>query len=161
MKQTFYTIYDQQNYTSKSELFDHYICENEKTRIIVPIKFHKNSINPVNFLQLKIKYKIKKIVILDRTKPNFKKASIVGHVNRSGFNFFVGSKRIPRRIDARKTWEKNFILVNKRNPLNMITSTIRTHYQVWSTFTVPCKITCQLDSTIKNKRILWQQMAAS
>ena len=94
MKQTFYTIYDQQNYTSKSELFDHYICENEKTRIIVPIKFHKNSINPVNFLQLKIKYKIKKVVILDRTKPNFKKASIVGHVNRSGFNFFIGSKRI-------------------------------------------------------------------
>ena len=94
MKQTFYTIYDPQNYTSKSELFDHYICENEKTRIIVPIKFHKNSINPVNFLQLKIKYKIKKIVILDRTKPNFKKASIVGHVNRSGFNFFIGSKRI-------------------------------------------------------------------
>ena len=94
MKQTFYTIYDQQNYKPKSKLFDHYICENEKTRIIVPITFHKNSINPVNFLRLKIKYKIKKIVILDRTKPSFEKASIVGHVNRSGFNFFIGSKRI-------------------------------------------------------------------
>ena len=45
MKQTFYTIYDQQNYKPKSKLFDHYICENEKTRIIVPITFHKNSIN--------------------------------------------------------------------------------------------------------------------
>ena len=94
MKQTFYTIYDQQNYKSKSESFDHFICENEKTRIIAPIKFHKNTINSVNFLQLKIKYKIKKIVILDRTKPNFKKASIVGNVNRSGFNFFIGTKRI-------------------------------------------------------------------
>lgn len=94
MKQTFYTIYDQQNYKLKCKLFDHYICENEKTRIIVPITFHKNSINPVNFLQLKIKYKIKKIVILDRTKPSFEKVSIVGHVNRSGFNFFIGSKRI-------------------------------------------------------------------
>ena len=81
MKQTFYTIYDQQNYKPKSKLFDHYICENEKTRIIVPIKFHKNSINPVNFLQLKIKYNIKKILILDRTKPNFKKASIVGDIS--------------------------------------------------------------------------------
>ena len=88
MKQTFYTIYDQQSYKLKSELFDHYIFENEKTRIIVPVKFHKKSVNPVNFLQLKIKYKIKKIVILDRTKANFKKASIVGQVNRSGFNFF-------------------------------------------------------------------------
>ena len=94
MKQTFYTIYYPQNYKLKNELFDHYICENEKTRIIVPVKFHKNSINPVNFLQLKIKYKIKKILILDRTKPSFKKASIVGHVNQSGFNFFIGSKRI-------------------------------------------------------------------
>ena len=89
MKQTLYTIYGPQSYKSKSRLFDHYIYENEKTRFVVPIRFHKNSINPVNFLQLKIKYKIKKIVILDRTKPNFKKASIVGHVNRSGFNFFV------------------------------------------------------------------------
>ena len=94
MKQTFYTIYVKQSYKSKSELFDHYICENEKTRIIVPITFHKNSINPVNFLRLKIKYKIKKIEILDRTKQSFEKASIVGHVNRSGFNFFIGSKRI-------------------------------------------------------------------
>ena len=94
MKQTFYTIYEPQNYKSKSELFDHFICENEKTRIIVHIKFHKNSINSVNFSQLKIKYKIKKILIFDRTKPNFKKASIIGHVNRSGFNFFIGSKRI-------------------------------------------------------------------
>ena len=94
MKQTFYTIYDLQNYKSKSKLFDHYVCESEKTRIIVPIKFHKNSINPVNFLQLKIKYKIKKIVILDRTKPSFKKTSIVGHVNRSGFNFFICSNSL-------------------------------------------------------------------
>tara|TARA_Y100001978_G_scaffold169688_1_gene158694 strand:- start:34 stop:513 length:480 start_codon:yes stop_codon:yes gene_type:complete len=94
MKQTFYTIYDPQKYKLKSELFDHYIYENEKARFFVPIKFHKNSINPVNFLQLKIKYKIKKILILDRTKPKLKKASIVGHVNRSGFNFFIGSKRI-------------------------------------------------------------------
>ena len=93
MKQTFYTIYHPQNYKSKSKLFDHYICENEKTRIIIPINFHKNSISPINFLKLRLKYKLKKILILDRTKPNFKNASIVGHINRSGFNFFIGSKR--------------------------------------------------------------------
>ena len=94
MKQTIYTIYDPKNYESKTELFDHFIYNNQKTTIIAPINFHKNSINPGNFLQLKIKYKIKKILILDRTKPSFKKASIVGHVNQSGFNFFIGSKRI-------------------------------------------------------------------
>ena len=94
MKQTIYTIYDPKNYESKTELFDHFIYNNQKTTIIAPINFHKNSINSNNFLQLKIKYKIKKILILDRTKPSFKKASIVGHVNRSGFNFFIGSKRI-------------------------------------------------------------------
>ena len=94
MKQTIYTIYDLKNYESKTELFDHFIYNNQKTTIIAPINFHKNSINSYNFLQLKIKYKIKKILILDRTKPSFKKASIVGHVNRSGFNFFIGSKRL-------------------------------------------------------------------
>ena len=94
MKQTIYTIYDPKNYESKTELFDHFIYNNQKTTIIAPINFHKNSINSNNFLQLKIKYKIKKILILDRTKPSFKKASIVGHVNRSGFNFFIGSKRL-------------------------------------------------------------------
>lgn len=94
MKQTIYTIYNSENYESKTELFNHFIYNNQKATIIAPINFHKNSINPGNFLQLKIKYKIKKILILDRTKPIFKKASIVGHVNRSGFNFFIGSKRI-------------------------------------------------------------------
>ena len=94
MKQTVYSIYDPQNYKSKTVLFNHYIYKNEKKTIITPIKFHKSSINPVNFLQLKTKYKIKKILILDRTKPSFKKSSIVGHVNRSGFNFFIASKRI-------------------------------------------------------------------
>ena len=94
MKQTIYTIYDPKNYESKTELFDHFIYNNQKATIIAPIKFNKNSINPGNFLQLKIKYKIKKILILDRTRPSFKKASIVGHVNRSGFNFFIGSKRL-------------------------------------------------------------------
>ena len=41
MKQTFYTIYDQQNYKSKSELFDHYIYENEKQELLYPLSFTK------------------------------------------------------------------------------------------------------------------------
>ena len=94
VKQAIYTIHHPQNYKSKITLFDHYIYKNKKSTIIAPIRFQKNSINPVNFLQLKIKYNIKNILILDRTKPSFKKATIVGHVNRSGFNFFIGSKRI-------------------------------------------------------------------
>ena len=96
LKQTIYTIYHPQNYKSKITLFDHYIYKDKKRTIIAPIKFQKNSINPVNFLQLKIKYNIKKILILDRIKPCFKTASIVGHVNRSGFNFFIGSKRVQK-----------------------------------------------------------------
>ena len=94
MKQAIYTIYHPQNYKSKAILFDHYIYKKENTIIIAPIKFHKNNINPGNFLKLKRIYKIKEIVILDRTNPSFKKASIVDHVNQSGFNFFIGSKRI-------------------------------------------------------------------
>ena len=94
VKQIIYTIHHPQKYKLKTTLFDHYIYKNKKSTIIAPIRFQKNSINPVNFLQLKIKYNIKNILILDRTKPSFKKASIVGHVNRSGFNFFIGSKRI-------------------------------------------------------------------
>jgi len=94
MKQAIYTIYHPRKYISKTILFDHYIYKNKKKTIIIPIKFHKNSINPNNFLKLKAAIKIKKILILDRTIPSFKKASIVGHVNQSGFNFFIGSKRI-------------------------------------------------------------------
>ena len=94
MKQAIYTIYHPQTYKSKTILFDHFIYKKENKIIIAPIKFHKDNINPGNFLKLKAQYKIKKILILDRTKPSFKKASIVGHVNQSGFNFFIGSKRI-------------------------------------------------------------------
>ena len=94
MKKTIYTISHPQSYKLKTTLFDHFIYKKEKTIIIEPIKFHKDNINPVNFLKLKKKLKIKKILILDRTKPVLKKVSIVDHVNRSGFNFFIGSKTI-------------------------------------------------------------------
>jgi len=94
MKQIIYTIKHPQSYKSKTTLFDHFIYEKEKTIIIEPVKFHKKNINPSNFLNLKKKLNIKKILILDRTKPKFKKTSVVDHVNRSGFNFFIGSKRI-------------------------------------------------------------------
>ncbi len=94
MKKIIYTITHPQSYKSKTTLFDHFIYKKEKTIIIEPIKFHKDYINPGNFLKLKKEIKIQKILILDRTKPVFKKASIVGHVNRSGFNFFIGSKAI-------------------------------------------------------------------
>ena len=92
MKQIIYTIYRPQRYIKKTKIFGHFVYKNKKKTIIAPLEFHKDSINPKNFLKLKTTIKIKKILIHDRTNPCFKKTLIVGHVNRSGFNFFIGSK---------------------------------------------------------------------
>ena len=76
------------------QLFDHFIYGVENKTIIVPIKFRKENINPENFLKLKQKLNIESVLIYDRTNPFYKDACIVGHVNRSGFNFFIGEKTI-------------------------------------------------------------------
>ena len=93
-----YSVYDPPSYTSKTICHGHNIYKvNEKT-IFVPKGFSKTHINPVNFLGLKNKFYIKKILIVDRIKPEIKNACIIGHVNRSGFNFFINvqpAKELP------------------------------------------------------------------
>ena len=77
MKQIIYTIYRPQIYITKTKNFGHFVYKNKKKTIIAPLEFHKDSINPKNFLKLKTTIKIKKILIHDRTNPCFKKTLIV------------------------------------------------------------------------------------
>ena len=94
MKQSIYRLYPPPNAITKTHLFGHIVYSKEGTRTIVPQKFEKKHINPKNFLNLKQKIKFRSILILDRTKPRFEKTCVLDHVNRSGFNFFIGTDRI-------------------------------------------------------------------
>ena len=94
MKKNIYTIHKPKYQTIKVELFGHYIYEKGISRTIVPVKFKKQNINPKNFLSLKKEFKIENILIFDRTKPCFNNVCIIDHVNRSGFNFFIGAEKV-------------------------------------------------------------------
>ena len=94
MKQKIYRTSIIEKYEKKTTLFDHFVYEIENKIIIVPIKFRKENINPEIFLKLKQMLNIESVLIYDRTNPLYKNACIVDHVNRSGFNFFIGSKTI-------------------------------------------------------------------
>lgn len=65
-----------------------------KKTIFVPKSFLIECVNPANFLGLKNKFSLKTILVFDRTKPKIKNVCIVDHVNRSGFNFFIGSSPV-------------------------------------------------------------------
>ena len=86
-----YTIYSPIKYKSEKRCFGHHVYLGNNERTIVPLDFSGKNINPNNFLKLKNKFLIKKIFILDKTRPFFEKACIVDHVNRSGYNFFIKS----------------------------------------------------------------------
>ena len=94
MKQNIYRLYPPQKATTKIHLFGHVVYGKETTTTIVPKKLKKENVNPKNFLKLKKKIKLKNILILDRTKPSFKNACVLDHVNRSGFNFLIGTDKI-------------------------------------------------------------------
>ena len=94
MKQNIYRLYPPQKATIKTQLFGHVIYYKENTITIVPQKFEKENVNPKNFLKLKQRIKFKNIVILDRTRPSFKNTCVLDHVNRSGFNFLIGTDKI-------------------------------------------------------------------
>ena len=89
-----YSIYVPIKYKSEKRCFGHYVYLGNNERTIVPVDFSGKNINPNNFLKLKNKFLIKKIFILDKTRPVFKKACIVDHINRSGFNFLINSTPI-------------------------------------------------------------------
>jgi len=94
VKQYIYRLYPPQNATSKTRLFGHVLYSKEKIITIVPQKFKKENVNPKNFLKLKQQIKLKNILILDRTKPSFENTCVLDHVNRSGFNFLIGTDKI-------------------------------------------------------------------
>ncbi len=95
MKKNIYTIHNPKDQKVKVEFFGHYIYEKGGSRTIVPIKFKKQNINPKNFLSLKKKFKMEDVLIFDRIIPCLGNACIIDHVNRSGFNFFIGAEEIP------------------------------------------------------------------
>ena len=78
-------------YRSNKEIHSHNVFFLEKKLWIVPISFSKQTINPKNFVRLKQKYNLQKILINDRIKPSNKTVCIIDHVNRSGMNFLSGN----------------------------------------------------------------------
>ena len=94
VKQNIYRLYPPQNATTKTYLFGHVVYSKEKITTIVPQKLKKENVNPRNFLKLKQQIKLKNILILDRTKPNFGNTCVIDHVNRSGSNFLIGTNKI-------------------------------------------------------------------
>ena len=105
-----YSIYAPIKYKSEIRCFGHHVYFGNNEKTIVPVEFSGKNVNPNNFLKLKNKFLIKKIFILDRTRPVFEKACIVDHVNRSGFNFFINSapiKNLPMFPDMSCIYEKD------------------------------------------------------
>ena len=94
MKQNTYRLYPPQKATTKAHLFGHVIYSKEKSTTIVPQDLKKENINPKNFIKLKQRIHFKSILILDRTKPSFENTCVLDHVNRSGFNFLIGTDKI-------------------------------------------------------------------
>lgn len=75
-------------FNKKLNLHGHTIFfSKEKEIIINPKNFTSENINPERFYQLKNEYKIKNILLEDSISNNLKNRSIVGHVNRAGYNF--------------------------------------------------------------------------
>ena len=94
VKKNIYRLYPPQKAIIKAHLFGHAVYGGEKSTTLVPQSLEKKNINPKNFIKLKQQFKFKSILILDRTKPSFKNTCVLDHVNRSGFNFLIGSEKI-------------------------------------------------------------------
>ena len=82
-----YRLKPPSKYNKKTDIHGHMIYYLKGKKIIIPKKFTNKNINPPRFYKLKNELKIKNILIEDRVSNNLKKRSIVGHVNKSGFNF--------------------------------------------------------------------------
>jgi len=92
MKKNIYCLFDPEIYESKRFKCGHNIYFIKNKTIIVPESFSAKNINPKNFLKLKKNLAIKSILIFDRTKPTNQPSSvIIDHINRSGFNFLIGT----------------------------------------------------------------------
>ena len=74
-------------YSKKIDVHGHMIYFLKGKKIIIPKKFTNKNINPTSFYELKNELKIENIFIEDRVSNNLNNRSIIGHVNKAGFNF--------------------------------------------------------------------------
>ena len=91
-----YSLIPPIKYDNKTVLHRHVLYTTLDKKSIVPLVFDGNTINPKNFLKLKIDLGIHSIIIVDRVKPKQSKAYISNHVNRSGYNFLIGKTPIQK-----------------------------------------------------------------
>ena len=68
----------------------HYICTNQNQTTYWPKQVTEKNISPATFLELKKKYKIKELRIVDRVKTINEKTFISAHINRTGESFLIG-----------------------------------------------------------------------
>ena len=97
------------DYNLKSTLLDHKLYTKQKKFFLVPKKFDDTTINPENFLKLRVKIKMKEALLIDKTIPKNKRLCITNHVNRSGYNFLIGKTPIanlPRFPDMSKIYNE-------------------------------------------------------
>lgn len=73
--------------TDSKKVANHRTGKLEKRNVIIPTHINSETINPKNFIELKNKLGIDKILFIDRIKGTDKSISISDHVNRSGQNF--------------------------------------------------------------------------
>ena len=104
-----YSLTPPVKYGSKISLYNHHVFMGDKCRFIIPHNFDGKTINPKNFLKLKNKLRIKSIIVVDKTRPENQRYSIMNHINRSGYNFLIGRtpiKSLPMFPDMSKVYNK-------------------------------------------------------
>ena len=104
-----YSLIPPIKYNNKTVLYHHALYTTLDNRSIVPLVFDGNTINPKNFLKLKIDLDIHSINVIDRIKPKHPKVYISNHANRSGYNFLIGKTPIqgfPRFPDMTNIYNK-------------------------------------------------------
>ena len=90
MNMIVYSIYPPEKYNKKQETSDHVIYFKKQKTWLTPLSFRSEIINPKTFLDLKKRFSIESILVLDKTTLKTGSAYIKDHVNRSGYNFLLG-----------------------------------------------------------------------
>ncbi len=73
--------------TRSLEFSNHKIIEYLNHVFVQPLEHTSNHINPNNFENIREKYKIKNLVLIDYLKSKKKIINIKDHVNKTGYNF--------------------------------------------------------------------------
>lgn len=87
MNKTVYTIHPPKSFVSKEQEFGHNIFHLETGHFICPREFSGAVISADNFSNLKSKFSLEVILILDRVKNSEHDICIINHVNKAGFDF--------------------------------------------------------------------------